>query len=101
MLLISPYKRQIALILAIACGVMVMGTATAVHAQTGGPYAISPVVIASGGQSSSSTGYSVQSTVGQPAVGSNASIDYSVCAGYWCSAGLPAYRAYLPLTVRT
>ena len=95
-----PYMALKQVLAVVVCSVWVVGIAPAVQAQTGGPYTISPQVVASGGQTSASTDYSLQSTVGQPAVDNASSAGYSACSGYWCSAGLPAYRSYLPLTAR-
>ena len=103
MLSISTHKRLFVLIVRIAigiCGVWGMLLAPVAQAQTGGPYTMSPQVLASGGQTTTSASFAVQSTVGQPAVDSSNSADFEACSGYWCVAGLPAYLAYMPVTVR-
>lgn len=50
-------------------------------------YRIDRYVIASGGGDMSSTGYSVNGTIGQPLIGSSSSSSYIVESGFWVGAG--------------
>lgn len=54
----------------------------------------------SGGPASSS-GYAVNLTVGQAAIGTANSANYAICLGYWCGGSSAATRhLYLPLVLR-
>jgi hypothetical protein len=56
-------------------------------------------VIGSGGGRMESARYTLQSTIGQPAVGTMDNSSHVLCSGFWC--GIPAeYRVYLPLVLR-
>ncbi len=44
-------------------------------------------VLANGGDPSSSAGYSLLGTLGQPAVGHGLSSDFLLCSGFWCFGG--------------
>lgn len=58
-------------------------------------YRVDRYVIASGGGEMSSTGYSVNGTIGQPLVGSSSSSSYIVESGFWVGAGGAAACEYV------
>jgi hypothetical protein len=62
-------------------------------------YSLAPDVIASGGQNTSSANYSMNSTLGQPMIGSSNSTDYAACNGYWCEIAV-VYKVYLPVALK-
>ena len=52
-------------------------------------------LVASGGGLSVSSGYRLQSAIGQPVAGLSYTSSYRYCAGYWC--GDARDKLYLPL----
>jgi hypothetical protein len=55
---------------------------------------------ASGGQTASSTNYSLASTVGQPAIGAIGIASHSLCSGFSCQAQAALAHLFLPLVRR-
>lgn len=86
-------------LLLIACLLLV---ALPILAQSSSLYSLSRHVIAGGGGRFGSATHTLLGTAGQPVVGSSASNDYSLNAGFW-SAEAPAremHRVFLPLILR-
>lgn len=70
---------------------VVVSLTTAVMAQSGGQFAVTESVIASGGGNSTTGQYSTSGTTGQPvAGGSLSSAQYSVSSGFWKPAFAPS-----------
>jgi hypothetical protein len=65
-----------------------------------GSYTINWWVIAGGGGPISSTGYAINSTIGQAAVGRVANSTYELCSGFWCGALAVEYKIYLPIVLK-
>ncbi len=85
-------KRRftLAVVIALLCGLVVIGSVLA-----GGGMVVGQHVIGGGGGMSSGGDYAVYTTIGQPVVGTSSRGDYELCAGYWCGAS-PGIRLYLP-----
>ena len=80
-------------------GVVLLFLASSAIAGTSPSYTLAPDVLASGGRVTTSANYAFVSTLGQPLIGSNGSVAYSLCSGYWCE--IPAvYQAYLPVMLK-
>ena len=79
------------------CALLLLASTTLAGTSTN--YALTPDVLASGGQSISSASYSIVSTAGQPLIGSNGSVTYSACSGYWCEI-ITENNVYLPLILK-
>ena len=62
----------------------------------GGNYAIDWSVVAGGGNTMSSTSFTLKSTVGQPVVGEFSSASYAVQNGFWQNL-FNKFSTYLPL----
>lgn len=71
-----------------------------VLAQVSATFDLSWHVIGSGGGRMESDQYTLQSTIGQPAVGTMGGSGHDLCSGFWCSGGTVQRRIYLPLVVR-
>jgi hypothetical protein len=68
-------------------------------AQVSAAFDLSWHVIGSGGGGMESARYTLQSTAGQPVLGSmEGSGGHTLCSGFWCST--TEYRVYLPLVLR-
>ncbi len=90
--------RRMALLFALAALVLL---ASGVLAMSSTNYALDwyTPLTGGGGGPASSTGYAVNFTVGQTAIGSTSgSTNYGACLGYWC--GAARRRIYLPLMMK-
>lgn len=81
----------------IVCALLLLASTTLAGAST--HYALTSDVLATGGQPISSANYSIVSTVGQPLIGSNGTVTYSACSGYWCEI-ITRNDVYLPLILK-
>jgi len=63
-------------------------------------YSLNWNVIGNGGGQVSSTHFRVNSTIGQPAVGTTTSDHFDVCTGYWCWAEQLLANIFLPFIHR-
>ncbi|MBN1814213.1 MAG: hypothetical protein JXA14_20410 [Anaerolineae bacterium] len=77
-----------------------LALAAPVLAQVSAAFDLSWHVIGSGGGLMESDQYTLQSTIGQPAVGTMGGSGHDLCSGFWCGGGAVQYRIYLPLVVR-
>lgn len=57
-------------------------------------------VVASGGQTMTSTSFSMLSTAGQPVVGPSSSASYSLLSGYWYGIQAAIREIFLPIILR-
>lgn len=58
-------------------------------------------VVAAGGGRSATTGYRLQSTLGQPSpVGHSSTTGYCLSTGFWPGGVQPEFKIYLPLVLR-
>lgn len=90
-------KVRLTLILALVL-CLIAGT---VQAQSSTTYDLSWHVIAGGGETMTSTTYTVHATAGQGIIGPAESSSYDVGAGYWYGlGGTGGYAIYLPLLLR-
>lgn len=88
--------KQLALFLLLLA---VLALATLVLAQSSADFDLSWHVIAGGGGHSTSAGYVVHGTIGQPAAGPPAAVsaDYQLNSGFWYP---PHFKLYLPATFK-
>lgn len=74
-------------------------SAQAVQAQTGGGYDLTWNTQDGGGVINSTGGaYSMSGTVGQPDIGTITGGGYNLAGGFWT--GVPPFNIYLPTTIR-
>ena len=72
-----------------------------VLASAGGPYDLSWWTVDGGGYTfSSSGGYTLGGTVGQPDAGTMTGDDYTLGGGFWGGGAAAEYSIYLPLVLR-
>jgi hypothetical protein len=71
-----------------------------VLAQILNSYDLSWHMIAGGGGRMVGAQHTLQSTIGQPVIGSVAGSDHTLCSGFWCGVPEEEYRVYLPLVLR-
>lgn len=88
--------RVIALLAALLGGLVLMSPSRAMHSDQ---YAIEWNAVGTGGWAMGSSQFDLNSTAGQTATGSSESIQYTLCAGYWCGAAVE-YKVHLPLILR-
>jgi len=92
-------------LLAVALLVVLVGAASAVYAQTGGPYDLTWSTIDGGGHTFSTGGsYSLGGTAGQPDAGALSGGSYTLGGGFWGggSAQAPGSGAvYLPIILKS
>lgn len=86
------------LLLALALGLIVLGSATAM-AGSGGPYTVSWWTIDGGGGTSAGGGYRLDGTAGQPDAGEMGGDGYRLVGGFW-GGGFVEYQIYLPVVLR-
>ena len=84
----------------IVLSLFVLGSLGAAWAGASASDAIQPSVVASGGIAAASANYSINSSVGQAAIGQQASASYALCSGFWCRAASLARALFLPLAQR-
>jgi hypothetical protein len=86
-------KIVIPLVVILACGLLLAGSATAANG-----FAISRHAIGGGGQRAAGGGYILHGTIGEPvASGFGQGATYGLSSGFWWP---PQYRIYLPLVLR-
>jgi len=86
------------LIVLVCILLLLSGHVTAMESDS---YAIKWDVIAGGGDSfAQSASYVVNSTIGQPVIGPDASTSYQLSSGYWYDV-TKRYAIYLPLVLRS
>lgn len=95
-------RKAFVLSAALFCGLLVAGVALA---QSSTSYDLSWNVIAGGGGPKGSASYTVNSTIGQVAIGASDSASYRLGAGYWYGAAAPApplppHKIYLPTIMK-
>jgi hypothetical protein len=77
-----------------------LALAAPVLAQVSATFDLSWNMIGSGGGRMESDQYTLQSTIGQLAVGTMGGSGHDLCSGFWCGSGAVGRRIYLPLVVR-
>lgn len=90
-------QRRAVLAASAGCALLVAGVALA-SPLTGSGFQLNPSAITGGGGTSSSAGYSVSGTIGQPVVATSSGSGYTVGAGLFAAmeAGDPTYRITAP-----
>jgi hypothetical protein len=77
-----------------------LALAAPVLAQVSVTFDLSWHVIGSGGGRMESNQYTLQSTIGQPAVETMGGSGHDLCSGFWCGGEAVGRRIYLPLVMR-
>ena len=78
-----------------------LALASAVQAQSGGPYTLSWSTVDGGGGTSTGGAYTLAGTVGQPDAGLLTGGNYTLSGGFWVAgAATPGQSVYLPLVLR-
>jgi hypothetical protein len=104
-------KRKITVLtITLLCGLLMVGgggwamSSAGLVLSAAEAYTIRWDVIGGGGGPISSASYTVNSTVGQPAIGPSGSASYRLGAGYWYVVAVPApppeYKVHLPIVVK-
>lgn len=89
-------KRQIA----ITCGVVLFLLLSGIVALALNGYELNWYVIGGGGSAVTGGGYTMDSTVGQPVVGSASGGSYGLNTGFWQEFALPEIRVFLPVMLK-
>jgi hypothetical protein len=91
-------KHEAGILLTLVALLLLAGVA--VHAQVGGGYELTWSTVDGGGATfSTSNGYSLGGTIGQPDAGTMTGGEYTLAGGFWSGAAAH-YRIYLPLVLR-
>jgi hypothetical protein len=90
--------KRTTLLIALIALVLLAGSA---HAMESASYRLDwfTPLTGGGGGAASSASYAVNLTIGQTAIGAQASAGYESCLGYWCGTEV-GHTIYLPLVLR-
>ena len=89
-------KTKLAISLLLACILLLAGSVWAAPNTT----AITWQVLGGSGGRLESGSVGVEGTLGQPLAGVVSQSPFELCSGYWCGAGGPGYKLFLPLLRR-